>query len=926
MDLSSADDDMERPIKRQRTDSNDDEADADADESLFVPEEKKMSLLPYRDAMNRYDDDSEDEYEEDEINSCASDDEGLDAADPKQKYAESDEAYPECAIYDSDIAAITEMLTDIPAKVKEVLDSQDCDAKHVKSHLNAASALASIPITKRLKVALIGNSGVGKSSFLNNLCDIPELAKAVGGGESVTCVPTLYVAPFEGQSKRFAAIIHYYDMKDIRKLLAEAIDHYSLWEFEADDSWDPDDQPMYEKRAATAMTTFLMLFDQLDMFRTEDAAKEYLRSNHKASSSGALDIMVEACQAKLKAKTIHDGAYHEVYQANTIGKLRAFIDPMTGSNSGSDEPALWPLVKEVSIGVKSSRVLDQMTIIDMPGMSDVNETRIKKTREFIQTCDFIIFIAGINRIIDDGVCSSIVQRYGRLFGGRILVIATHSDTDADQKLAKHLKDKRRDVQAYYDFSNQKKELAGRIVQLNREIDHAKTNPRKYTKLDTQRKYEEVGQLKKQRDSVDVRRFEFLVEARNQHVTEQLRASLRKFLPEGAVVPVHCISNLHYEAIKTGRSVNGPRLGPEATGIPTLRAYALELAASGLFRTLEQYGRHSLNVFMKDAQLWAKTTPVQRRADVLDVARLPLKRLEHSTSKRLEAFELAMEKHLIHILEDQFDATRATAQQVLNQKSRKPPATILSFLRKNGNHSTKTCTKECWNEDFMKGVTDIIDGNWEAFENNRIRITDLFRDGLIKSLRDIVPDIKRKHPLSSEALPLEDLNELIEAQIGLLKEHFSNDVYPYSQETRSIRMNVTHDSHINYFSRTMVATYAECANDRGPGVTARCIDRLRNHLLKPQVQSPFTAVSRSLSSALLRNDVKHLQQSEDGVGKRAEGIFREVFGSFDRLVTQTVESPEEKKARESLQPVLKGLDEVYQEAIQMLNEVKERYET
>ncbi|KAK3646563.1 hypothetical protein LTR56_000467 [Elasticomyces elasticus] len=559
-------------------------------------------------------------------------------------------------------------------------------------------------------------------------------------------------------------------------------------------------------------------------------------------------------------------------------------------------------------------------------MSDTNETRIKMTREFLQTCDYIFAIGPCQRINDDQGIFDIVQRYGRLFGGRIVIIPTHSDADVDVKLAKYLQDKRRDVQPYFDLTDEKRALATKIMQLKKDMDLAKKNPRKYTKLDTQRKSEQMTEFKRERDTVDVRRFEFLVEARNQHVTDQLRSTLRRFLPEGIILPVYCVSNLHYEAIKTGRPVNGPCLGPEATGVPALRAYTLEIAAAGLLRTLDQYCMHSLNIFLKDAQLWAKTTPVQRRADVLDVARLPLKKLEKAASMRLEAFTLIMDKHIINTLDLQFEAIRTAAQRVLDDKGSKPSGTFLSFLRKNGNHSTKACPKESWNEDFMKAVTEIIDANWGAFENDKARITDLFRDGLIQSLRDIVPSIKRKHPLSSEALPLEDLDELIEAQIGLLKERFSDDVYPYSQETRAIRMNVTHDSHSNYFSRTIVSIYETCNRDRGNGVTARSLDKLRTHLLKPKANSPFTAVNRCLNSALIKNDVRHLQSGEQSVGKQAEAIFSEIFGSFDRLVSEAVEVPEEKRARESLQPVLEDLAKVYQEAMQMLDEVKERYET
>ncbi|TKA66048.1 hypothetical protein B0A55_09639 [Friedmanniomyces simplex] len=917
--------------KRKReydADSDDD----NAEDTLFIPDENDMSLVVYGTKFAEHDDilhaDSEDEDEEDVINDEESADEALDDdEDDEEMHMESSEPFPDCAIYDEAIPAITARLTDIPKKVVAVLQPHSHGGKHVTTHLNAANALIKVPATKRLRVALIGNAGVGKSSTLNAITDIANLAKSLASGMSCTNLPTEYRNPFTGQIKPYAAIIRYYDSNGIRRLLVEYTKDFYLYEFELDEDWDEETCQMFHKRSKTALNTLQMLFRDLKEFSTREAARQYLRKSYKDPSRKTLEFMHEACRKMLRSKMIIDGAYSESYQAPSLGRLRKLIDPVMGSKSSSDEPALWPLVKHISIGVRGSRVLDAMTIIDLPGSSDNNESRIELVKEYVKTCDYIWVVAPISRVIDDGTTFNMVHRYGKLFRGRIMVVTTHSDADIDSKLVTHLRDEGLDMQGYYYLNNVCKDEVKKIKHLEKGIKQARGRKSRQTKsklLDTQDKDEEVDGMKKLLKSLELRRFDFVVQARNQYVTQQLRLMLEDHLPENATLAVYCISNSHYAAIKTGRSVRGSRLSPEGTGVPALRAYALALPAPGLLQTLEQYCSEDLNVFFKNAQLWVKTTHLDCRAELLELAQVPLKKLEGRVESRVAAFKDGIKSGLVNALHKQFATTRDTAIKVLDQKRKKHSATIRAFIRKNGNHSTQMCPKESWNEQFVKGITEFIDQHWEAFENSRTQITDQLKDVLIQDMRNILPDIARDHPLSSKALPTLRLAELVEAQVSALNNVFRNNLYPYSQDLRNIRMDVTQDSSKNYFSRTILPVYEECSLEFGQGVTKRCLARIEAHLTKSQSESPFTKVERSLTHALIKNDAKHTSAGKESVKKRVQAIFKSLYSSFDRLIDKTVENPQERVAREALQEVLGDLEEEYRVATDILRETKGKY--
>ncbi|KAK5702966.1 hypothetical protein LTR97_003912 [Elasticomyces elasticus] len=910
--------------KRKR----DDDGEEDAEDTLFIPDENHMSLVPYGTNLDRDDenDSGESDDDEEDVDDGELDDESAnDGEDEQQIHTESSEPHPKCAIYDDDISALAAVMTGIPKKVLEALQPHEGNGRHVNTHMAAANALTQIPPTKRPRIALVGSAGSGKSSTFNNLVDVPNMAKSLSGGQSCTCVPSEFVAPFCGQTKPYAAVIFYYNSKNIRRLLAEWINDFEVAEFEDALEWDEDTRKIYIKRSVTALETLQVLFRDLEEFRTRAAAREYLTANYHDPSTNALHNMQLSCEKKLKAKRMREGSYSDYCEAPTRGKLREMVDPFMTAKSNGNEPALWPLVRQVCIAIRGSRVLDRMSIIDLPGISDTNETRVKTTRDFVKTCDYIWLICPISRVIDGSTVVDMVYRYGRMFD-EILIICTHADTEVDSKLATELKEEGQDVQPWYDLTKEHNSRNAKVKQLKKEIKQ-QSGRKKQTKqslLDTQEKTAALATLDRELKAIELRRYEFLVQVRNEHVTQQLRERMDGYLPAGKTLQVCCISNSHYAAIKAGRTMRGLRLSPNGTGIPALRAYALKLVAPALLRTFQEYLKTSLSVFVKNAQLWVKTTHVERRAEVLGLVKRPIKLLQERIDTRLKAFEQGIQDYLVHAMHEIFNTTRAVAVKALEQKRKRHGATLMAFTRKNGNHRTTVCPKESWNEQFMQGITDFVGEHWEALNNSKALITDDLRNVLVEDMSSILPLMTEEHPLTVKVLPMRRLAELVDAQVGAIDDIFRSNGYVYAQDLRNIQMDAVHDSDKCYFSRTVQSTYDSCKLDSGAGVVKRSMDKIETHLSQEQNDSPFTAVERALTAALTRNDFKHMQLTKDSVKKRVEAVFESLYASFDRLVDKTVEHPREKAAREAMQDLLVRLEVEYQEAIEKFGEIEARY--
>ncbi|KAK4908759.1 hypothetical protein LTR49_022379 [Elasticomyces elasticus] len=289
--------------RKHDTDTNDENEVNEADDGVYDPEDDSHDTLLQLMDLDNGNDGDEDELDDDRADENAADD---DEDGARHIHMESSEAFPGCAIYDKDIPAIKKTMMSIPKKAEEVLTGQDCNGKHSKIHMSAATALLDIPTAKRPKIALIGNAAVA----LNAVVDMLNLAKS-----SCTSVPTAFSNAPPNRNKQFGAVVLYHKSAEVQGLLAAFVTDFETDEFEQDPDWDAETRQMFHRRAVNALKKLHVLFRDQEEFATVDSTREYLRSNYEDKSTNARYKMVASCEEKLKDKIIVDGSCAECCQA-----------------------------------------------------------------------------------------------------------------------------------------------------------------------------------------------------------------------------------------------------------------------------------------------------------------------------------------------------------------------------------------------------------------------------------------------------------------------------------------------------------------------------------------------------------------------------------------------------------------------------------
>jgi ABC-type glutathione transport system ATPase component len=138
---------------------------------------------PSSDSEMRDDDVSQEVQSTAGSKSSQSNEEDIEVSDEEdseeKRYDDSTEDLPCHPVYDKDFAQVESDLAKMAVKVMNIIEQSGCHNDRAKGCLEQAKLLLNLPDTKKEIIALIGESGVGKSSVINSLLNIPKLARAV---------------------------------------------------------------------------------------------------------------------------------------------------------------------------------------------------------------------------------------------------------------------------------------------------------------------------------------------------------------------------------------------------------------------------------------------------------------------------------------------------------------------------------------------------------------------------------------------------------------------------------------------------------------------------------------------------------------------------------------------------------------------------
>ncbi|KAI9873628.1 MAG: hypothetical protein M1830_010773 [Pleopsidium flavum] len=290
-------------------------------------------------------------------------------------------------------------------------------------------AIKEIKYALGTKVALIGNSGVGKSSVINSLFDTPKLASEGSSGSSCTHVVTEIRRTLPNQNQPFAADITFFDEAVRRLILQKHLGNYYRYFLESQEGLDRTTIDDNKTLAMTALETFRALFCDLDEFHNDICAKTFLSALTSEKDEQVLPQLYD--WTDLLLSSLHADSGTVFLQASTVEDLADLVEPFTRTPPALDEetspPAPWPLVQIVKLGVQSAFAKTGLIVADLPGLSDTNTNRVRATQRYQRECSFACVVAPISRVLTDNLVEGWLQDAFERWGSNKALICTYTD-------------------------------------------------------------------------------------------------------------------------------------------------------------------------------------------------------------------------------------------------------------------------------------------------------------------------------------------------------------------------------------------------------------------------------------------------------------------------------------------------------------------
>ncbi|XP_069771224.1 uncharacterized protein [Narcine bancroftii] len=254
--------------------------------------------------------------------------------------------------------------------ISEALQAKGVAEEHVADWKEQIKELEKQTVPPPTYIAVVGDTGSGKSSLLNALLDeegiLPTSAMRA-------CTAVVVEVSLNTKSDHYRADVEFFSEeewnKELLSLLSDMTDKYGRLRRRRPD---PGSEASMAYSRVKAVYGKILLYQELKQLQE---VTQYL---------GTTTTICEMQASEFRSK------------------VQCFIDTRINDFSSSRGGEFWPIVKRVRIQVPKSSVLQTgAVLVDLPGVRDSNDARNSVAKEYLKTCDAVWIVANVTRAVDD---------------------------------------------------------------------------------------------------------------------------------------------------------------------------------------------------------------------------------------------------------------------------------------------------------------------------------------------------------------------------------------------------------------------------------------------------------------------------------------------------------------------------------------------
>ncbi|ERT01391.1 hypothetical protein HMPREF1624_02637 [Sporothrix schenckii ATCC 58251] len=688
---------------------------------------------------------------------------------------------------------------------------------NVKHLLDDANRLKTFQGRSERIIAVLGNTGDGKSSLINSLLHVPGLAPESDSGRACTSIVTEYHRKKPNQEAPFLIEVEYLNSAGIKEHLQEL-----LWNYRR--IYRPDINPEalgddeYKRLEATSNTAWSTL-------------QTAFRHERDFSSSFALN-MEDGSDERILEQLITWAGRIEWPRGSDEGfwtTTALSVDECSVATRPFMEDKFWPFTNLIRIFL-SAHVLDSGIILaDLPGLQDVNLARVRAAHEYVKQCDSILVVGRIARAISDqslrsslytSLASHAPNEWQEQGAARLnIAVALSHAEDINVRSA------RREIQD--------PEIKAKLDRLDIEINNAQA----------------AGSLRTEQNRKLMRK-RLLVEERNKNVTKGLQdAYASKMSNQNSQLPVFCVSNKWYEkSTATGNT----ELVRESQ-IPALRRHCQAIAADALLGEARHYLRTSLPSLVTSLDLWVTNSIAAQalrrdgRHDRSDPSIDRVRQVLRPESDWVDNVESCFNELIMVFFANRGDIWKDQAVTESNKWTAKS-AQYNSWCLHDGDWSTPKKPHVNWNAELIWRMRIDLDFQWDIFEEQTQDEFNAVHENLGASLVELKDVIG-----SATSVPgREELVRLINFGLQEFKHTLDQIERRFLVELRAKRSKASEATCASYIVENMLPAYRDASLVVGTGRRSKQEDIIGSKNLLRDTKRKMERAIESMAENILRN--------------------------------------------------------------------------
>ncbi|CAK1360456.1 unnamed protein product [Cercospora beticola] len=767
-------------------------------------------------------------------------------------------------------------------------------------------------------IGLYGPTGQGKSEFVNAFSGQPDASKSAGSGNALTSVAMLFVSHLHGQQRKHGAIVHIVKQDRLQAMVAQWVRDYVRFHFDVDPGLSEEELAERQKLADVAKTRFRTLFNNKSDFATDAKLFKFFE-NRRHDDAAIVEQLLAWCDELLTGFDMVDGHRMRRFEEDESSRLNEVLERYIYDQDGFATPLLWPLVELVEKACPDSPHLRYIHILDLPGMSDTDESRGNIAHHNILRCQALWVVGNISRATSDKRLHDILARYGPRFGKNIAALLTFSDANADANTARELEKQGADMNEYWLQTERVRAVIEDMANIKAQLEHThhSDDQSKLAMLLLEFQSKTLPQSK-------TAQLDAFVKGRNSYVAAKMRETTRQYLPPGVELAVFCISNTHFIARSTNFDIGNTVMSLDSTNIPALRLHALSLAEDAKFNSYYDSINNTISLF-ESLALWTAANS-KRPKHFEETLNAPTEHLESLSCSLSDDMRNALNTELMcHVAEGR-TMFREKALEALREISRYHPSTFRAFVFRNGSHRTAAQESAVWDELFAGSQSEVIGEHWASLTEALKKLFQTYVDDMVKC------------PQIMFAKLTEDATDqkLVTMLEGLLHSYMNRIRAAYAQLTigndgvdtrlKIIMEKATKDVNTSYFGLALRHTYDACKMERGSGSTERMRQWLCQSLDRTDASNglpcPFEAVLTGLDEDLTATVTELSVKLREDLDTTLTHLKHDLQRAY--VNTTAARGTHELNAHKQLKASLANKQEEYDLLKAGLSELKQKY--